>query len=172
MKKILLFFCIMALQMVSTGFAFAQDSSKAAPSFGFTASFQSSQLDILMPIWVNNKMSIAPIVGLTWEDGTGADLHLGIEPRFYLNRNKVSPYIGLQVGLFNVIPASGTGISSTTDWLAGLAVGGEYFFDENLSVGVESQGNFTFSDPNSSRFGNPGKTNFNTAAAVFATVYF
>ena len=172
MKNKSLFFCIVALEIVSTGIAFAQDSTQAAPVIGLTASLQSSQLDMLMPIWVNNNISIAPMLGLAWEDGSGADLHLGIEPRLYLNRNRVSPYIGLQAGMFDVIPASGTGISSTKDWLLGLAFGGEYFVDEHFSVGVESQGNFTFSDPKSTRFGNPGKTNFNTAAAVFATVYF
>ncbi|HUI29660.1 MAG TPA: hypothetical protein VLX91_05550 [Candidatus Acidoferrales bacterium] len=171
MKKYYLFFCTIALQCILAVSTFAQDSS-STPTYGLTASFQSSQLDILVPIWVSKMVSLAPAVGLAWEDGTGADLHIGIVPRFYLTKKKVSPYLGLQIAMLKIIPAGGAGVASTTDWLAGLAFGGEYFFDEHLSFGVESQANFTYSDQNSSRFGNPGKTNLNTAAAVFATVYF
>ncbi len=172
MKKVSLVFPLMIFIGCFVTNSFAQGNKDSTATFGLTASFQSSQLDILVPFWIGTNVSIAPEFGLAWEDGTGADLHLGIAPRFYLMRSKVSPYYGLQLALLKTIPASGTGVTATTDWLAGLTFGGEYFFDNHLSFGVEAQGNFTISDPNSSRFGNPGKTNFNTAAAVFATVYF
>jgi hypothetical protein len=171
MKRIHLVLGIILFYGYCANNSFAQEADSTS-TYGLTASFQSSQLDILVPVWISSRVSVAPEVGLAWENGTGADLHLGIAPRFYLSRNKVSPYYGLQVAMLKTIPSSGSGVTSTTDWLAGFTFGGEYFLDNHLSFGVEAQGNFTFSDPNSSRFGNPGKTNFNTAAAVFATVYF
>ena len=172
MKSIYLVVCALTMQLMFVGSAFAKENADSSQTVGLTASFQSSQVDILVPVWVSNNVSISPAFGLAWEEGSGADLHVGIVPRYYLVRKVVSPYVGLRVALLQTIPASGSGISSSTDWLAGFEFGAEYFFNRHLSFGVESQGNFTFSSPNSSRFGNPGKTNFNTAAAVFATVYF
>lgn len=54
----------------------------------------------------------------------------------------------------------------------GIGVGGEYFLGDKFSVGVEAQLNATHSSKTSSRFGNPGGWNINTASAVLATVYF
>ena len=41
-----------------------------------------------------------------------------------------------------------------------------------FSIGVEGQVNAAISDDASSRFGNPGGTNINTATAVLAAFYF
>jgi hypothetical protein len=46
------------------------------------------------------------------------------------------------------------------------------FFDPHFSIGVEAQMNVRSSDNDSSRFGNPGGTNFNTGSAVTANIYF
>jgi hypothetical protein len=61
---------------------------------------------------------------------------------------------------------------SVTDIIAGLGFGGDFFLDEQFSLGVELQGNFTFSDEGSMRFGNPGGINFNTASQITASIYF
>jgi hypothetical protein len=58
------------------------------------------------------------------------------------------------------------------DFLAGPFFGGEYFLSKRFSVGVEAQIVLAFSDKRSARFGNPGKTNVNTATVAGATVYF
>lgn len=50
--------------------------------------------------------------------------------------------------------------------------GAEYFFDDQLSLGIEAQLNFSKSADNSGRFGNPGGLNANTATMLFATIYF
>ena len=136
---------------------------------GLSASLQASQVDILLPIWVTNRFSIAPAFGMVWADGGGSDVHLAIVPRFYFHKEKVAPYLGLKAGALIASPSKG---ESTTDWITGLAIGGEYFLDDYFSFGVESQLNVTISSEKSTRFGNPGKANANTAAAVFATVYF
>ncbi len=148
---------------------FSQDSSSHR-RWGISASFQGSQVDLLLPVWLNARTVIAPAFGVTWAEDAGTDLHVGLAPRIYLyHEGNVNPFIGLKVAMLWAKPSSGDG---TTDWLAGLAFGGEYFFDEHMSMGVESQLNFAFSGDRSLRFGNPGKTSMNTAAALFATVYF
>jgi len=135
---------------------------------GLSASLQGNEFDILLPIR-SEHVEIAPAFGMLWAEDGGSDIHLGVVPRFFLHRDKVAPFIGGRVALLIASPQGG---SSTTDGLVGLAFGGEYFLDEHFSFGVESQLNLTLSSDKSARFGNPGKKNLNTAAAVFATVYF
>ncbi len=148
--------------------AIAQDTSRAG-KLGMSASVQGGQFDVLMPIWLSDDCSIAPAVGVVWAEDSGSDIRIGIVPRFYLTRGKLAPYIGGRVGFLHASPKSA---EVTTDWIIGLAAGGEYFLDEHFSFGVESQLNLLVSDVGSSRFGNPGKKSLNTAAAVFATIYF
>jgi len=136
---------------------------------GFSASLQDNQFDFLIPIWIGSRTTIAPSFGLTWIQDAGTDIHFGLEPKFYLSSNKLSPFISFRAALLRAIPSVGDGV---TDWLLGLSFGGEYFFDENFSIGIESQLNYTISDKKSTRFGNPGKSNLNTATAIFASVYF
>jgi hypothetical protein len=126
-------------------------------------------MDFLIPIWIGSKATIAPIFGIIWIEDAGTDLHFGIASKFYFSRNDVSPFFGFRVGLLRMIPHTGDG---TTDWLFGISLGGEYFFDENFSIGIEPQFNYTKSDERSTRFGNPGKSNINTAVALFASIYF
>ncbi|MEA1987436.1 MAG: hypothetical protein U9N76_08115 [Candidatus Marinimicrobia bacterium] len=46
------------------------------------------------------------------------------------------------------------------------------FFDKNISIGIEAQGNATFSDKESTRFGNPGGISFNTGTVIIGSIYF
>jgi len=151
-----------------TGNLSAQDNSFQG-KVGLTASVQASQFDMLLPIWITNHFSIAPAFGLLWADEQGSDVHIGLEPRFFFRKDKVAPYVGLKGGLLIASPENG---ESVTDGIVGLAFGGEYFLDDSFSFGIESQLNVTLSSERSTRFGNPGKANASTAAAVFATVYF
>jgi hypothetical protein len=148
--------------------AFSQENV-STPKMGFSASLQDNQIDFLVPIWVGSRATIAPVFGVTWIQDAGTDLHIGLVPKFYFTRSKVSPFISFRAALLRAIPSVGEG---TTDWLLGLSIGGEYFFDEYFSVGIESQLNYTISDVRSTRFGNPGKNNINTATALFASIYF
>lgn len=145
-------------------------------SFGISALIQDSQFDIMLPIVVSNTAIVAPAVGVAYVSEAGTDIGLGFVSRFYLKDDVVRPFLGGRIGLLLFSPKkSGSGQNeptNITDYLLGILAGGEYFFNEGFSIGVEAQLNATFSDENSSRFGNPGGTNFNTGAAVFATVYF
>jgi hypothetical protein len=136
---------------------------------GLTASLQESQIDIMMPIWVGDKVSIAPAVGFLWVENAGSELRLGIVSREYFTKEKFAPYFGGRLVALISSPDVGT---KTTDMLLGLSGGGEYFLDDHFSVGVEAQLNATKSSDQSLRFGNPGRWNVNTGSAVFATVYF
>jgi hypothetical protein len=136
---------------------------------GLSASLQDNQIDFLVPIWLGSRVTIAPSFGVTWIQDAGTDLHFGVIPKFYFSNNKVSPFISFRAALLRATPSVGDGV---TDWLLGLSFGGEYFVDENFSIGIETQFNYTISDKRSTRFGNPGKNNLNTATAIFASIYF
>ena len=99
---------------------------------------------------------------------------IGIVPKYYFKTEQVAPYAGLRAGaiFYNPADKNEINVTKTTDILVGGAFGADYFFFEKFSIGVELQGNFTISDENSFRFGNPGNVNFNTAAAVLVSVYF
>ena len=155
---------------------YSQDTSKGN-SFGISALVQDSQFDILFPIFLSESAVIAPALGLIYASEVGSDISLGLVGRFYLNNKVVRPFLGGRAGAIFFSPSSsdddgGADPESTTDFLVGILAGGEYFLNESFSFGIEAQLNATISDENSSRFGNPGGTNINTGAAVFATVYF
>jgi len=163
--------------LLVTSTTYSQDTSKGN-SFGISALVQDSQFDILFPIFLSESAVLAPAIGLIYASEVGSDISLGLVGRFYLNKKVVRPFLGGRAGAIFFNPASSDGDDgasdpeSTTDFLIGLLAGGEYFLNESFSFGVEAQLNATISDENSSRFGNPGGTNINTGAAVFATVYF
>ncbi|NIT55304.1 MAG: hypothetical protein GWN00_03390 [Aliifodinibius sp.] len=84
--------------------------------------------------------------------------------------DRVASYVGGRAGAFFNLPSGNA--EETTDWLLGLALGGEYFLNPRFSIGVEAQANFAISDDSSGRFGNPGGLSLNTATAIFASIYF
>ncbi|MFO7445471.1 MAG: hypothetical protein R6W90_03855 [Ignavibacteriaceae bacterium] len=97
------------------------------------------------------------------------DLHLSLSPKMYLNQSTVLTITGAKAVFLLYSPSEG---ESVTDYLLGLVGGGGYFFNPQFSIGVEAQLNFSISNENSIRFGNPDKTNINTAAAIYASIYF
>jgi hypothetical protein len=156
---------------------FSLDSNaqeKAKRSYGLSATIQDNQFGLLIPFWLSDKTTIAPAIDIKYADGVGSDITLGIVPKFYINTEKVVPYVSLKIGVMISSPSSDNKLTTkkTTDLLFGVAYGGEYFFDDHFSIGIELEGNFTKSDKNSSRFGNPDGINFNTATLVSANIYF
>jgi len=155
--------------------SYSQDSTETN-SFGISALVQDSQFDILFPILLSKSAVLAPAVGFLYASGAGTDISFGLVGRFYLSNQIVKPFLGGRAGFILFTPASNdegqAEPESTTDVSVGFLAGGEYFINDSFSFGIEAQLNATISDENSSRFGNPGGTNINTGAAVFATVYF
>ena len=168
MKKIIVF--ILFLTFLSSGYLFSQ----AERTIGLSGSIQSNQLGISLPIWLGEKFVLAPALDFEYAEKIGTDFSIGLAPRFYFKNEKLSPYFGLKLGTAINIPSSDNTIDEETKWdiLGGVAFGAEYFLGDNFSVGVEAQGNFTKSDKNSNRFGNPDGLNFNTATMISATIYF
>jgi hypothetical protein len=171
MKKIdcIIMFCLMVV-VSSTIYAQKTDNE---PKVGISALVSSiiegSQLDIVVPIWAGSKFVVAPSIYVLSIQDAGSDIGVGILLRNYFRKSKVAPFICGRVGLYINAPKDD---DSATDFLYGIGIGSEYFIDKNLSLGFEAQVNATTSDENSSRFGNPGKTNINTATAGFVTIYF
>jgi len=166
MKNINFIFAVI-LCIVFTMSLSAQNSTR---SWGISASIQENQLDILFPIWTGENNVIAPSIGAIYIEDSGTDLRLGLLDRVYFNATKtLKPFLGLRAGLLFSLPDGG---DNATDYIIGLLGGGEYFFSNHFSVGVEAQLNMSISDENSSRFGNPGGINVNTATAIYASIYF
>jgi len=141
---------------------------------GISATVQNGQFGFLVPIWLNDQISIAPSLSVSVASGVGTEYGIGLVPRYYLRREKVSPFVGIRAAALLSRPVVNSGFQpvNTTDILLGGAFGADYFFDQQFAVGIELQANFTISDENSLRFNNPGKTNFNTASSIFISIYF
>lgn len=137
---------------------------------GLSATIQEGQFGIMLPVFLSERFMLAPALDFQTAQSQGTDLSIGLIPRFYLKTTDLRPYLGARVGVLVFFPDDGNG--STYDFVAGLAFGGEYFFNEHFSLGVEAQGNFSFSDDSSDRFGNPGNMNFNLGTMVSASIYF
>jgi hypothetical protein len=151
-------------------YAMSTSAQENKRTWGISASIQETQLDILFPIWTGENNIIAPAIGAIYIGDSGTDLRLGLLDRIFFNATEnIKPFLGLRAGVLLAMPDDE---DTVTDYVFGLLGGGEYFFSENFSVGVEAQLNMSISDENSGRFGNPGGTNINTATAIFATIYF
>ncbi|HVP06266.1 MAG TPA: hypothetical protein VMS71_00385 [Candidatus Acidoferrum sp.] len=154
--------------VVATALA-AADEDYNKSKVGISASLQGSQTDIQLPIWADKKVVFVPSFGFTSVSGAVTDVRFGFMFRYNLRFGRLVPYNGIRFGVLRTKPQGGDAI---VDQLLGVAVGGEYFFDRHFSAGVEAQLNAAFSDDNSTRFGNPGGTNINTATAANVTFYF
>ncbi len=148
--------------------------SQEKRTVGISGSIQGSQFGIMIPVWVGEKIVLAPMVGIKYSENVGSDIDLGISSRFYFKNEKLAPYAGIKLGTIINKPSSENefGNEENVDLLFGLAFGAEYFITENLSFGIEAQGNFTKSDKHSHRYGNPDGLNFNTGTMISATIYF
>ena len=155
--------------LVALGSHTANSQESQGTKVGISASVQTTQFDILVPIWTSDRFSIAPAFGFVWVEEGGTDFRFALVPRFFFRKDKVAPYLGLKAGVLIASPEIG---ESATDGIFGAAFGGEFFLDDHFSFGTEAQLNLTTSSEKSARFGNPGRKNLNTAAAIYATVYF
>ncbi len=167
MRKVIL---IVSITVLSISTINAQSSDNEDRSVGLTATLQSEQLDFLIPIWVSEKVVLAPSFSFISAQDVGSDLGLGLVFKNYLGEiEDAVPYLTVRGGAVIGMPNEGDNI---TDLIFGAGFGGDYFFKPKFSVGIEIQGNLTVSDEGSFRFGNPGNVNFNTATALTASIYF
>jgi hypothetical protein len=156
-------FCL----FLNPGSIFSQEM-QTSRKVGLSAGFYNDQTDIMLPVWVSPKIVLAPSVSALWVEDGGTDLGFGIAFRFYHHINKVSPYFGARLGVLVLSPK---GRDSVADFVSGVMLGGEYFLCPQFSLGIEAQVNATFSNDQSSRFGNPGGMNINTGSVIIASIY-
>ena len=151
--------------------ATASETEPANRTIGLSANVQTSEFGINVPIFLSQRFSLAPAIGLRYSEGAGTDFAFAVVPKLYYSTNKFAPYSTLRLGALINNPAL-SGQESSIDFLAGIGTGAEYFFVPNFSFGVEAQLNGTKSDDFSNRFGNPGGININLATVVTANIYF
>jgi hypothetical protein len=167
MKKLLIFSACIFWCFAQCVFAQEQEAKRTA---GLSALMQEGQFDIMLPYWLDDKTVIAPAIGMQYVQDAGTDVAVGFAFKCYSTIKRVTPYYGVRIGVMAAF-AEGEG-ESKTDLLAGLLYGAECFVLPQFSIGIEAQLNLTKSADNSSRFGNPGGINVNTAAALLASIYF
>jgi len=159
--------CSLALALaLSAGLltsASAQDKEMTR-TCGLTASIQSGQGQILVPLWLGDRLTLAPGIGLNYTENVGTTITLLLAPRFYLDMGRVAPYISARGGINLNMPSVG---GDTTDGMLGAGFGGEYFINPKFSFGVEGQLNMMIVD-----FGGASNMSISTGAAVHANVYF
>ncbi|SMO79061.1 hypothetical protein [Fodinibius sediminis] len=154
---------LIAAILMGTTTAFAQDRPDSG-TVGLSASLQSSQTNIKIPIWASESIVIAPVVGFTHEEDDFTTLNVGINPRFYQSLgDDFATYIGAQ-GILQHTSFDEPVDDDDSDFLIGASGGGEYFLDEHFSLGVEGQLNFLIDDNNDD--------SIFTAAAITGTFYF
>lgn len=133
-----------------------------AGSVGLSASVQSSQTNLQLPIWVNENITIAPVFGFNHQTDSFTSINVGVAPRFYQSLGSdFASYIGARGMLQHTSPEVG---EEDTDLLLGGTGGGEYFLDEHFSMGVEGQLNLLFNDNSDNAL--------STGAAIIGTYYF
>lgn len=155
----------LSLFLVSLFFVTATVTAQSRPAegtLGLSASIQSSQTNLQLPIWLTDSITLAPIFGLNHQEDTFTSINIGVAPRFYQNLGSdFASYIGAR-GIFQrTSPEVG---DDETNLLLGATGGGEYFWDEHFSMGVEGQLNLFLNDG--------GSNNLSTGAAIVGTYYF
>lgn len=163
MKKLILLTLILPFLLLAE-----EDTEK--PNMGFSVVVQQSTFDLQIPLWLSDSFILAPAIGTRYQDNIGTEVDFGLAARLFTNNKSARPYFGFKAGIIYTTFESAT--SSLMDIIVGPSYGVEYFFNPNISLGIEGQLNFIFFDENSLRFSNPSGLNINTAAVLFASIYF
>lgn len=163
MKTATKIFLLFATIFLGTTTAFSQTRPDVG-SVGLSASLQSNQTNLKVPIWASENIVIAPVVGIAHQDDNFTTFNVGLNPRFYQSLGSdFATYIGAQ-GILQHTSIDNVDGNDSSDFLIGASGGGEYFLDEHFSLGVEGQLNFLLEDnENNSIY---------TAAAITGTFYF
>lgn len=132
--------------------------------FGLTGFFQGGQTTILVPLWLGDRLTVAPGFSLLWVEGGTTNIGWQVTPRLYFSMNRIAPYISGTVGVILNMPNGG---GDTTSLILGVGFGGEYFINPKFSMGVEARLNGAVTD-----ISGANNLSITTATAVHANVYF
>lgn len=130
--------------------------------YGLAASIQGGQPAIMVPLWLGDRIVLAPGFQINYVENGRSDFALFLVPRLYTEMRRIAPYITAQVGV--MFDRRGT---KTQDLLLGAGFGGEYFVNPKFSFGIEALllGNIL-------DISGAGTVAVSTAMAVIANVYF
>lgn len=156
---------VMVLLSLGIGIApLSAQQRSVTRTWGLSASVQTGQVDILIPIWAGNSLVLAPGFNVNYVQNVTTNLGVEIVPRLYLDNARVSPYITGVAGLNFNMPDVGR---DTTDLILGIGLGGEYFVNPKFSFGVEGRVTGFVFDLSTAQ-----NTAISTSGAVVANVYF
>lgn len=159
-KYVLLTLALVIFASLNSGYAQEEMTRK----FGLTGSLQGGQTTILVPLWLGDRLTVAPGFSLLWVDGGTTNIGLQVTPRLYLDMNRIAPYISGTVGVMINMPNVG---GDTTNLILGIGLGGEYFINPKFSMGVEARLNGAILN-----ISGAGVATITSATAVHANVYF
>jgi hypothetical protein len=169
MKRTLL---VLTLFSFFTAPCFATSSEDSRSKTGIMVSLQGTHSDIVLPFRISPNILLGPSISFFYAEDVGSDIGIGVLFKSYqtdqIDRS-VARFWSLRSGLFFASPKNG---DSSTDMMFGIGYGADYYLHPNVALGAEAQLNLVKSDKNSSRFGNPGGVNVNTAGSLALTIFF
>ena len=102
-KYVLLTLALVIFASLNSGYAQEEITRK----FGLTGSLQGGQTTILVPLWLGDRLTVAPGFSLMWVDGGTTNIGLQVTPRLYFDMNRIAPYISGTVGVMINMPSVG-----------------------------------------------------------------
>ncbi len=174
MKRFYRPFAVLTVAVAALVFIAAPGRTMAGDGgIGFSASLQSQQMAVGVPIWLGDALVLDPSLGFQMVSEGPTDLNIGIGLRIFPTAPDKSDaaffYIEPMLEMFMLTPNEGDGV---TDLAAGAGFGGEYFFnDRQFSISVEGQLKALLPDEASNRFSSGGETVIRTSAEITASVY-
>ncbi|MFP8488236.1 outer membrane beta-barrel protein [Gracilimonas sp. Q87] len=162
MKSITKLSFLIAVLISFTTVSLQAQSIPEEGSLGLRANF-TGQTAIEVPYMLNDKLSLAPFLGLNSTQDQSTNFSLGVRPRYYFSQDRsLATYVTGALGFSNT-SFSNNNINSVTNFDLMIGYGAEYFFSDQLSIS---------SDANlGTRFGDSA-TNIATSARISASVYF
>ena len=102
-KYALLTLALVIFASLNSGYA----QEEMTRRFGLTGSLQGGQTTILVPLWLGDRLTVAPGFSLLWVDGGTTNIGLMVTPRLYFDMNRIAPYISGTVGVMLNMPNGG-----------------------------------------------------------------
>ena len=133
MKKIIILFLI---NLSVHGFVYAQTADNDSKSnISVSSTVSTDQLEFLVPYWISNKLTIAPVIGVPFKNAYRIQSpFLVVElKRYFRNPVGVVPYAVVNGGY-----------SESVNGFLGIGLGAEYFLNPNFSIGAELTSRFSF----------------------------
>jgi hypothetical protein len=136
---------VIAVLVLTTIQITAQESRGGKIGIGYNGNFTTQNSDLAMSFWFGDKFTFEPQVGFRYvdiENNSGTNWRIGLGVLFRLNEMIISPYVGLRFK-DNLVTNSE---KTYSDLVFSGVFGGEYFFSEWFSTGIEMKLNYVKTD--------------------------